>query len=98
MAASGCFFEIQIARVLQPQWDFPIKNGDFPWQNVSSPEGNEEKQGRFGKSLLQSTFCLLNELGIFGFFQSTSGNLGHQPGCQTDAPFPKVYDLVVVWY
>ena len=19
---------------------FPIKNGDFPWQNVSSPEGN----------------------------------------------------------
>ena len=20
--------------------DFPIKNGDFPWQNVSSPEGN----------------------------------------------------------
>ena len=19
--------------------DFPIKNGDFPWQNVSSPEG-----------------------------------------------------------
>ena len=21
--------------------DFPIKNGDFPWQNVSSPEGIE---------------------------------------------------------
>ena len=21
--------------------DFPIKNGDFPWQNVSSPEGNQ---------------------------------------------------------
>ena len=20
--------------------DFPIKNGDFPWQNVSSSEGN----------------------------------------------------------
>ena len=20
--------------------DFPMKNGDFPWQNVSSPEGN----------------------------------------------------------
>ena len=20
--------------------DFPIKNGDVPWQNVSSPEGN----------------------------------------------------------
>ena len=19
--------------------DFPIKNGDFPWQNVSSPDG-----------------------------------------------------------
>ena len=19
--------------------EFPIKNGDFPWQNVSSPEG-----------------------------------------------------------
>ena len=23
--------------------DFPIKNGDFPWQNVSSPEGNHPK-------------------------------------------------------
>ena len=21
--------------------DVPIKNGDFPWQNVSSPEGNQ---------------------------------------------------------
>ena len=20
--------------------DFPMKNGDFPWQNVSLPEGN----------------------------------------------------------
>ena len=20
--------------------DFPMANGDFPWQNVSSPEGN----------------------------------------------------------
>ena len=20
--------------------DFPIQHGDFPWQNVSSPEGN----------------------------------------------------------
>ena len=23
--------------------DFPIKNGDFPWQNVSSPEGNHHR-------------------------------------------------------
>ena len=22
--------------------DFPMKNGDFPWQNVSSPEGTLE--------------------------------------------------------
>ena len=22
--------------------DFPMKNGDFPWQNVSSPEGNHQ--------------------------------------------------------
>ena len=22
--------------------DFPIKNGDVPWQNVSSPEGNPQ--------------------------------------------------------
>ena len=22
--------------------DFPIKNGDFPWQNVSSPEGRSQ--------------------------------------------------------
>ena len=21
--------------------DFPIENGDFPWQNVSSPEGTK---------------------------------------------------------
>ena len=25
--------------------DFPIKNGDFPWQNVSSPEGNLDDLG-----------------------------------------------------
>ena len=24
--------------------DFPIKNGDFPWQNVSSPEGNRHQR------------------------------------------------------
>ena len=23
--------------------DFPIKNGDFPWQNVSSPEGIDDR-------------------------------------------------------
>ena len=23
--------------------DFPIKNGDFPWQNVSSPEGSFQR-------------------------------------------------------
>ena len=23
--------------------DFPIQNGDFPWQTVSSPEGNGYK-------------------------------------------------------
>ena len=23
--------------------DVPIKNGDFPWQNVSSPEGTPQK-------------------------------------------------------
>ena len=22
--------------------DFPIKNGDFPWQHVSSPEGTDQ--------------------------------------------------------
>ena len=27
--------------------DFPIKHGDFPWQNVSSPEGNHEFVGHF---------------------------------------------------
>ena len=26
--------------------DFPIKNGDFPWQNVSSPEGNDLSRSR----------------------------------------------------
>ena len=26
--------------------DFPIKNGDFPWQNVSSPEGNNQWRER----------------------------------------------------
>ena len=24
--------------------DFPIKHGDFPWQNVSSPEGTTVKK------------------------------------------------------
>ena len=27
--------------------DFPIKNGDFPGQNVSSPEGNRSDTGCF---------------------------------------------------
>ena len=27
--------------------DFPIKNGDFPWQNVSSPEGIQSEIERF---------------------------------------------------
>ena len=26
--------------------DFPIKNGDFPWQNVSSPEGMWVNHGK----------------------------------------------------
>ena len=25
--------------------DFPMKNGDFPWQNVSSPEGSSFSWG-----------------------------------------------------
>ena len=32
--------------------DFPIKNGDFPWQNVSSPEGIK------GPELLAALFHL----------------------------------------
>ena len=27
--------------------DFPIKHGDFPWQNVSSPEGNQQSSGGY---------------------------------------------------
>ena len=40
--------------------DFPIKNGDFPWQNVSSPEGmwlvslQIVKIGKFG---LRGVYC-----------------------------------------
>ena len=27
--------------------DFPMKNGDFPWQNVSSPEGSPHGHSPF---------------------------------------------------
>ena len=39
--------------------DFPIKNGDFPWQNVSSPEGSGEKfpYWKFGGSFY-SYICM----------------------------------------
>ena len=30
--------------------DFPIKHGDFPWQNVSSPEGNPSAKFRLRPS------------------------------------------------
>ena len=33
--------------------DFPMQNGDFPWQNVSSPEGNYENSPcLLGRSLI----------------------------------------------
>ena len=32
--------------------DFPIKNGDFPWQNVSSPEGTRGR-GSFANHSLE---------------------------------------------
>ena len=28
--------------------DFPMKNGDFPWQNVSSPEGTQKTSENHG--------------------------------------------------
>ena len=31
--------------------DFPIKNGDFPWQNVSSPEGISHSLPRLTRAL-----------------------------------------------
>ena len=31
--------------------DFPIKNGDFPLQNVSSPEGKHAKMSRSSRSI-----------------------------------------------
>ena len=35
--------------------DFPIKNGDFPWQNVSSPEGTlDTKQTGFSRELVEN--------------------------------------------
>ena len=32
--------------------DFPIKNGDFPWQNVSSPEGMSKMGPNMAKKKL----------------------------------------------
>ena len=42
--------------------DFPIKNGDFPWQNVSSPEGTHVYPIFFFKAGLKADF--LKFLGI----------------------------------
>ena len=33
--------------------DFLIKNGDFPWQNVSSPEGKQNQQKQPSTSTLR---------------------------------------------
>ena len=58
---------------------------------------NEEKQGRFGKSIFQSTFWLLNEGNLWLINQPVG--IWDIYGCHTDhAPFPKVYHLVVLWY
>ena len=49
--------------------DFPMKNGDFPWQNVSSPEGmidswelHQKKLGRLGFG--QQTLVFKQQIGI----------------------------------
>ena len=44
--------------------DFPLKNGDFPWQNVSSPEG---------MCVFLSSFPSSNPSEELGRFQSAPG-------------------------
>ena len=41
--------------------DFPIKNGDFPWQNVSSPEGKLYIQ-KIHDHLPMNSLSLMNRL------------------------------------
>ena len=49
--------------------DFPMKNGDFPWQNVCSPEGKAYVLGLFFREYpqkiwpnLYGTFTYLHQL------------------------------------
>ena len=44
--------------------DFPIKTGDFPWQNVSSPEGKDTKNDGTSPS-----FMAAKSLNFMGNFQ-----------------------------
>ena len=44
--------------------DFPIKNGDFPWQNVSSPEGISISPSRCGKSHMSAGWNPMNSWGV----------------------------------
>ena len=44
--------------------DFPIKNGDFPWQNVSSPEGRYDPRSLMPRALFQHEYLSLSALVI----------------------------------
>ena len=42
--------------------DFPIKNGDFPWQNVSLPEGNAQNRSKWLQSELPNAFIFFKAI------------------------------------
>ena len=61
---------------LKPKFivDFPIKNRDFPWQNVSSPEGNDMRPDIFIPSIPWKSAphqCSETNDGTTGIFRAT---------------------------
>ena len=46
--------------------DFPIKHGDFPWQNVSSLEGNDMFRGIH--EINDHGIDVMNPIGMNGFY------------------------------
>ena len=60
--------------------DFPIKNGDFPWQNISLPEGTP-KHEQTCVGVLDATLCRCE---VIQFTAAFPACVNHDPGIIID--------------
>ena len=77
--------------------DFPIKNDDFPWQNVSSPEDKHENKHLL--ELLHDT-CSISDLDVSMIFGGTGLQSAHQfvrPKVFPVLSWPHIHDPMTQW-